>query len=129
MKLVIDRSTWLRGKLDNWEYDSALLSTHYDGKKCCLGFLALKCGFTEEQIADKDMPYDVYEEPKKNKTVWRELIEVGQVEGTEDYDSVPNDISAALASINDSESLSDKERERRLIKKFKTIGVDVTFKN
>jgi len=45
MKLTIDRSKWWRG---NGSRDSAL--SNKAKKMCCLGFLSLACGYSEEDI-------------------------------------------------------------------------------
>lgn len=48
--LTIVRSKWIRGG----DPSTALLTS--DGKMCCLGFDALACGFTEDQICYKPTP-------------------------------------------------------------------------
>lgn len=43
MKLIIDRSKWLRGTGDGTLLD-------HEGKMCCLGFFARACGYNDDQI-------------------------------------------------------------------------------
>jgi hypothetical protein len=51
MKLVIDRKTWLRGSA-GFSY----LRREFDGKKCCLGFLATACGYEDKDITGMETP-------------------------------------------------------------------------
>lgn len=55
MKLVIDRSKWLRGEGSS---KSSLLRTS-DGKMCCLGFLGLACGIAPDRLKGNSNPHDV----------------------------------------------------------------------
>jgi hypothetical protein len=51
LKVVIDRTRWLRGEPE----DSYLLRSE-DGKMCCLGFAELAAGATPEEITDSGAP-------------------------------------------------------------------------
>ncbi len=107
--LKIDRNTWLRGEGS----DTSYLLRPSDKKMCCLGFL---CGqynsiyeFLGHQTVDEDdLPESV-------------------------YDALENGLSAPtleeLYCINDSEVLSDVEREQELTKLFAGAGINVEFYN
>jgi hypothetical protein len=88
MKLTIDRKKWLRGT-----GDSFLLSPR-DGKMCCLGFYALACGLTENDIRDQLTPVGVYKQHDKRMPEWL----FGGIHGCS-ADGVK------LMDVNDSEAL------------------------
>jgi hypothetical protein len=112
MKLIIDRKKWGRGT-----NDGRLL---FRGKMCCLGFLGLQCGLSENQIRGKHMPYSVFVSVKRNKSVWAKMINT-----IIDSTVLAND----LATINDNPNTSDTQKEFKITQKFKEIGVEVKFKN
>lgn len=56
MDLIIDRAKWLRGTA---AVRGSYLLRKEDGKMCCLGFLALACGYTKEEIRGKSSPSDL----------------------------------------------------------------------
>lgn len=114
MKLVIDRKKWGRGELFGMLLNDA-------GKMCCLGFLGLACGLPENVIRDVAMPANVFgKSAKRNNDKWAKMINRGD-------DSTR--LAKSLAVINDNTNTSDKQKERKITQKFKTIGVDVKFKN
>ncbi len=114
MKLVIDRTRWLRG-----DPNSFLLRSG-DNKMCCLGFLAKACGYTEEQITNVGAPNGtVY---KGYKDLWPEGITSGHRKST-----WHSQITEDLMGTNDSSITNDADRESRLIDLFSQIGVEVEF--
>lgn len=116
MKLVIDRKKWGRGELFGMLLNDA-------GKMCCLGFLGLACGLPENVIRDVAMPANVFgKSAKRNNDKWAKMINRG---GGDDSTR----LAKSLAVINDNTNTSDKQKERKITQKFKTIGVDVKFKN
>lgn len=110
-KLTIKRSEWLRGEGGTESY----LLRKADNKKCCLGFLALSCGFNEAQILDISSPEDT-----ENKLLWPKSILREEL----DKDS---DITFTLVKLNDNENLLESERELRLKEEFANIDIDVEF--
>lgn len=112
MKLTIDRKEWSRG--DN---DSALLKVS-DGKRCCLGFLAKECGYSDSDMLGTCTPASlVYGRGKDN------LFPGGLVKELRD-----SHVTNALMRINDRSDLKDEEdREMRLAVLFKEIGIEVEF--
>lgn len=110
-QFTINRKKWLRG--EGSEY-SSLLRTE-DGKMCCLGFLGLACGGTKKQIESCDSPAGTYG-PK-----WPSAL----LHPDTGLDSTTCE---ELMKVNDNEDLTDTERESRLKKIFKEIGIKVVFK-
>lgn len=127
-RLVIDRTTWLRGDSKN----SSLLRTE-DGKMCCLGFCALQAGFTPEQIEDKPEPTGVstIDDPDD---LWPD----GILERIEDTDPETDElvveycttlVTDELMATNDNENLLDSEREKKITSLFASIGITAEFVN
>lgn len=139
MKLVIDRSKWLRG--EGSEKSFLLRST--DGKMCCLGFFGLACGLTAERITDVDAPTDIpVEIGVIGVSARRESVEIGISARREWMRNVPEAealfdgerkynssvICNQLMSTNDlNVSLSDAEREQKITALFAEMGVEVVF--
>lgn len=115
MKLVIDRSKWIRGQGD---MVSALLTS--EGKMCCLGFFAKECGLTDNQIHCKPAPANV---GKIDKEIW----DKNMLRNDLPYDTAHSPVAMELMTINDSKSLPETEREKDIAKLFATFGVEVEF--
>lgn len=116
MKLVIDRQKWLRGEGSSNSY----LLRGKDRKMCCLGFLALQCGYTQDEIIHKESPSSVgglvTKFPSGLVCLKRGITS--------------NSIQChRLMTCNDDELLSDEEREGQLIDLFHEIGIDIEFIN
>jgi len=116
MKLVINRKTWGRGT-----GRGSLLNI--EGQKCCLGFLGRACGIPEDELLNLEMPHEVSADPKKNKKVWDYMFIV------HGPDRDQTDVAGTLANVNDASSITDKQREHKIKRLFKSLGVEITFKN
>lgn len=110
MKLTIDRFRWLRGE---GAAGSRLLRTE-DGKMCCLGFHALACGATETDICDVPTP-SARKNLLKEAAPWLYSITRLSFDASE------------LIRINDTDSLTDAQREGLLTEIFARNGVEVEF--
>lgn len=137
MKLVIDRSKWLRG--EGSERSFLLRST--DGKMCCLGFFGLACGLTAERITDVGAPTDIPVEigsigcfgvasgsPVSARREWMRNVPEAEAlfDGERKYNS--SVICNKLMSTNDlNVSLSEAEREQKITALFAEMGVEVVF--
>jgi hypothetical protein len=87
---------------------------------CCLGFYALQCGYTVDDIVEQFEPADLVNNTKKN--CWPDWC---VAEGLCEYfDS--NDVNE-LIKINDSEIVSEQHRESAISKIFARHGVEVEF--
>ena len=107
MKLVIDRTQWLHGEGSQQSY---LVRTE-DKKMCCLGFLGLSCGYTKDELEDKQVPEQICDNSK-----WPILFH-------------NEDEVAEFTTTNDRTNITDEEREQELIKLFRAAGIEVTFIN
>lgn len=110
-EFTVQRSKWLRGNMNI----SRLLNNK--GKMCCLGFYSKACGIQNEDIKNISAPEDISNNVSKN---WKtRLLKFN------------NRVNTAkcfkLMQINDSSSINDEERERRLTKQFKILGIKVNF--
>lgn len=112
MKFTVKRSEWGRG----CEYDSFLLNGE-NNKKCCLGFLAMASGATEEEICfrGKPMPNDGVK--------WPAALFSNSNPGSEKQ----SDICFSLMKCNDMAGFSETEREKILTKIFASINIEVEF--
>ena len=111
MELMIDRLRWLRGETDK---DSYLLRAS-DNKMCCLGFLALQCGYTLEDITDSETPLLA----DGNNKFPDSIVE----------DDEHTEVCCALMRINDDGKLKEYEREPKLKTLFKQADILVKFIN
>lgn len=110
-KLVVDRKTWLRGEGPR---NSRLLREE-DQTMCCLGFYAIACGLSSDDITDAADPPDCL-------STWpdeaRWLFSGPRVSG----------VCAHLIHQNDSR-MDETKRERIIAAIFADNGVEVEFKN
>jgi len=112
MNFSVKRSEWLRGAMGG-----SFLLRKVDNKKCCLGFLALACGATEESIFGHRMPASL------QQAVWpKELFnEEGLVQITQKCINI--------MSVNDEVLTSDLEKEDELTRQFADIGITINFED
>lgn len=117
--LTIVRSRWGRGI----GFDSYLLNP-YTKQMCCLGFDAIACGLTEDEIASRTSPGDFaaylnYEPPTD---VQRNYF-ANRLNGP-GGSSANNKIVGKAMTINDNPDITDTEREALLIPLLKQLGWD-----
>jgi hypothetical protein len=97
----------------NWSGRSAYPNTNtglfVDGSYCCLGFYCKYNGQTDEEIKPWTFPQD------RNDRLMRE----------EDDILTPFALRAAL--LNDSENLTQEQKEQKLIAHFATAGITLNF--
>lgn len=111
-KLIIDRSTWYRGKGSN---DSRL--RRVDGLKCCLGFYGELRGVDALHLDNRLMPVSPLVDVSRGSNRWpdwlfsRDLVEA----------------RATLANINDNTLHAEAVRERLITAEFAKHGVEVVF--
>jgi len=113
MKLVIDRSKWLRGEGD---MQSRLIRPS-DGKMCCLGFYGLALGVSRDAMLDRSTPAQAMRKGGDQFPPWTEAVQ-----GLDEVN-----VCARLMSENDTVELSAAERERRITELFALRGVEVVF--
>jgi hypothetical protein len=122
--LIIARSKWRRGGAvdDKAGVNKDGLGLTYllnsQGYMCCLGFDALACGLSTEQILNRTCPdsltLDGIPDEYLNRT---------------EHESPSHPVRRAI-EINDACNLSDQEREAQLIPILKELGWDdVVFVN
>lgn len=117
--ITIERSKWLRGEGGN---ASSLLRAE-DGKMCCLGFAALKCGLKPEWIEGKATPgaavihHSDDEIDGFKRLFFLDLKEHRAQLGT----------TISLMSVNDGMVLSEAEREEEITRLGKHVGFIFTF--
>jgi hypothetical protein len=102
MKLVIDRSRWLRGKTGGYLLDK--------GRMCCLGFHALAVRYADpEDIDGLIMPSSLrnFDVMPSGWLFARALCGEVQVDGT----TMSGNGEGVLAGINDAEQVDDETRE------------------
>ncbi len=112
IKVVIERSKWLRGTGDGTLLDD-------NGCKCCLGFLGKVCGYTDKDIKRKGTPADLNTKSFANNK-WPESI----LEPDGRYNTKLTD---DLTTANDSTTLKGANKERRVKSLGKQGGIDFVF--
>jgi hypothetical protein len=109
MKLVIDRTLWIRGEPASHSY----LLRPNDGKSCCLGFLGCAIGINRDTLWGERMPI-----PGKDWEPTNWLFAA---------DSQDRLAVHRLTEINDEHSLDD--REEKLKREFAAHDIEVEFIN
>lgn len=130
-EFTIDRRRWLRGEGDGTLRD-------LDNHRCCIGFYAGACGYAASKLYHVDTIHDMLNDflrntKKENATyvdypkALRKAFE--SVNENIDNSSVSEgeSIFLELYKVNDDEDISDKEREKFIIKTFKKFGIKVKF--
>ncbi len=112
---TVDRATWLHGE----GADNSYLFRGMDGKKCCLGFLALACDVPVESILQRQLL------SRLEAAHWVLLPEtMREASHTLELLMELNDVPLNKCSTN---LQSDEDREQRLAAVFKKLDIDVTF--
>ncbi len=106
MKLVIDRSKWLRGDRDSY------LLRPSDQKMCCVGMYLAQCGVPLDDLRWKVTAEDVL--PLPVTTQW--LV------------ATDNDLAVVLYGVNDDRTLTEEDREVGIASEFAKVGVQVEFR-
>lgn len=115
MKFTIKRSEWLRGEGP----EKSFLLREDDGKKCCLGFFGLVCGYNSKDLTAQSEPFDLLsvEVLAKKDPLWPEWM----------FGKNDPFIVFRLMEINDNPSLPAESRELQLTEIFAQQGVTVEF--
>lgn len=114
IKLTIERSKWLRGGGD----DAFLLNL--DGKMCCLGFLGKVCGYEDSAIRLYTSPATL-SNPELFPQAFNPCL------NDRFLINVNTKLVDELIDVNDSESISEQERENRITELMLSGGVEVIF--
>jgi hypothetical protein len=119
MKLVIVREKWLRG--DDWH--STLRND--EGSMCCLGFYCRARRIPIKALIGHADPAGL-----DDKAVRKVPSLVCRVKDDEQGDEqfYNSSISVDLMDANDSATIRDSVREKRITRLFKKIDVEVTFR-
>lgn len=121
MKVVIDRSRWLRGE----GHTVSVLLRESDGKMCCLGQVLCRLGKTEDQLRGVAAPDSRFRRDRRGEAVpggppglGTPLLDADQVRA--------KGVNAAMG-INDNPSMPDDVRERSLTEILGTLGIELEF--
>lgn len=128
MKLIVDRTKWLRGEGS----DVSRLLRPSDGKMCCLGFVCLAFGMNAQSITNVATPSSVADAKRigLNKDhsdvpeALRWLLKERAGESIRDSDDC-----AELMRCNDLIVESNEWREAGITKIFKDHDIEVEFVN
>jgi hypothetical protein len=123
--LIIDRSKWRTGgdeesKNRTGKGKTKLLNGY--GSMCCLGFDAKRCGIPLKNLLGVAQPEGII---KKYVCKIPHLIKSDGLFETD----VNTKFAERAMDINDDDYLTPKDRELRIKKHFKTIGINVKFIN
>lgn len=105
-EFTVQRSTWQRGAYP--PIGTAKLFMPETGFRCCVGFFAQACGFTDAEIGDRGY--------------------LGQVHAFDK--SVEERIqNSGIYDINDAVPISAEKREAQLTLKFAELGITIHFED
>ncbi len=120
VKVIVDRSKWLRGE---GTVNSMLLRPS-DGKMCCLGFVCLALGRTEEDIRELKSPADRHGSDFDRAGHGTVLLAAASYNGT--TAEMPDAVGRAM-EVNDSKWIHEDEREVTIINALSQLGIDIEF--
>jgi len=132
-KVVIVRATWVRGTCllgpGNPTYDERGISMLLNdkGRRCCLGFVGQQlCEVTDDEAKTSYYPSNRWVLQKFHQHLpglFKDKLLARGIGAKADLSEVCNDIVA----VNDTQALTDEEREKKLIELFKKIDVEIEF--
>jgi len=118
---VIDRSKWRCGDFGQNAKglgDTSLLNK--EGYMCCLGHIARQLKWPKDKILERGCPDGVcLDSLHVNKSVL--------LSKDDDHGWFDSDFTRLAIEINDDNDLSQKTRERRLVRLGKKYGLNITF--
>jgi hypothetical protein len=114
------RSEMFTVTIDRAKWGKHFLRREVNGKMCCLGFIAKKCGFEDEDLSDSPMPGDIGRNAPKNQKLWNKLVT------TSSSLEVNSGLACDAASIND-DNTTFSRKEPLLRKLFKEHGISLRF--
>ena len=126
MKLVIDESKWLRGE----GHEHSRLLREKDGKMCCLGFLALACGFSEKEIKGRGGPDNIYRSQYSFVSIhWNWLLGANHcsTDGGRAMDINDHVLGSYYGESHESPQ-GEEDRKDMLKRIFAKNGIDLSFK-
>lgn len=121
-ELIIDRRTWRSGgDTQNTPHATGkgqtLLRNEFN-YMCCLGFMCHQLGVPKKDLLDMGQPSSLAGKYKLPGLLKKK-----------DGKPIQTNLTKEAIKINDLESLTRKEREKRLTELFKKKGIEVIFKN
>jgi hypothetical protein len=111
MKFTVDRKTWFHGR------GTGAFLLYYDGKRCCIGFVAQQCGITNEDILMIGTISSINSQENIRKVP--QWMQADNVESSGGINEAYN--------INDDILISDDEREMKLKALFLKNGDEIEF--
>lgn len=116
MKLVIDRSKWLRGEGSK----SSFLLRFGDQKMCCLGFYLKACGLEDADILQTAAPHNLGVLNKSPDWLLK------PAKSSMSYPQ-PSTDCGKLMEINDQSDIADDAKEKEIKAVFAKHDVEVEF--
>lgn len=120
-QLIIDRSKWRTGGIAYDETHGNTQLLNEQGYMCCLGFYCLQLGeVSKNEILGIGLPEDL-----NNVNVYDDAM----LHLVNEDDLRNTHFTHRAIDINDSEELTNEERENNIQEHFKQIDVEVMFTN
>jgi hypothetical protein len=119
MELVIDRQRWLRGE----GAKHSRLLREQDRRMCCLGFLSIACGLSEDSIEGTSTVEELADNGLELPSVLEQLVD------EQGERRMSTRLAGRLMAENDDPRKDEAYRERTIAELMERIGVEVTFIN
>lgn len=133
MKFTIDRSKWRCGGCERIGLPcrsqrglGRTMLRNDQGFMCCLGQVCVQLGVSENALDWAD-PYKVAEETNEVFPLLAEYNPAYDDDPVDEDEYMNSDLAGEAICINDSEILSDKERETKLADVFRRHGHELEF--
>lgn len=115
---TIKRENWLSYEAQRKEEVASYLREPDTRRMCCLGVYLRSCGVPTDALERVDYPENLLSESHLNLAEKAGLVE---------WPGSNTKVTSQLAKANDSKRLTRFEREARIKKLFKTLGVAIKF--
>lgn len=124
--IKIDRKKWFRGKIRSQDSVSYLWDSR-ERKGCCLGHaIHQACNRSWKSLDKLVDPNDVFHQQDILGLI-EEVIVGSPFDGSDQIIYMRSDFTDRAISINDNMKISDKAREKRLIKLFRKNKIRLSF--
>lgn len=137
LEVVVNRPQWHRGQggsgYGEGDNSPSALLIPGTGKMCCLGFACIAAGLTPDQIRGKGYPYNIEQMTTRARPSEDPKILPPSLQPLVAYEPdgyvMNSDTGSRLAKTNDDESITDVQREERIIALGAGVGLKFTFVN
>lgn len=131
MTFEVKRSEWIRGDSQHtglFVRPGICNPAFPERKRCCLGFFANACGISDRSISGYSSPAGHRRSERTVPSEWAALtraVTIKDLGCCQDYRDIS--LCGDIIDCNDSHSVEDEKREKKLMELFGKLGHTVVF--